>query len=173
MDRLPELSAQHQRAGIGRLHFRCSEPLGGHPGRTEGDLEREFLPCALGRIGQGLEQGQGRGEVGDCFGICGALQRLAPGAVQVLHRLRRVAAAAEMMRQLAAVLLEMGGEQGLDRLRRALMQCAAPLDQQRAVAHLLGQPMHEAVLHLRKCRLLVNELPACSRASRLFSMSSG
>ena len=157
--RFPELSTQRQRPGIGRLHFRGRVPLGGHPGRTERDLEREFLSCALGRVGQGPEQGQRRAQVRDRLGIGRALHRLAPGAVQVLHRLRYVAAAAEMMRQLVAVFFEPGAEQRLDRLGGAFMQCTAPLAQQRAVGHLLGQPMLEAVLHFRKRRLLVDELP--------------
>ncbi|MNO80545.1 hypothetical protein D3C76_717560 [compost metagenome] len=74
-----------------------------------------------------LEQFQRRAEVTHRIEMGGMLEGLLPGTVQVFHGLRDIAAQPVVVRQFAAVIRDAGGEQCLDGLRRALVQCATPL----------------------------------------------
>ncbi|MCY1499059.1 hypothetical protein D9M68_330640 [compost metagenome] len=132
-------------------------------------MEFQFLARSPGTIGQRCEQRQRHREVSDCLGIGRALHSQAPSAVQVFDRLGMIAALAEVIREFAAVFVELAIELGFDGPSRALVQRPAPLAQQRAVGDLLGQRVLEAVLHLRKRWLFVDEfsgLQSCQQGLR-------
>ncbi|MNT35492.1 hypothetical protein D3C72_1715220 [compost metagenome] len=61
-----------------------------------------------------------------------------------------------MVRQLAAMVLQLGGKQRFDGLCRAFMQFTALCHQQGVGGHLLGERMLEGILHLRESWPLMN-----------------
>jgi hypothetical protein len=102
----------------------------------------------------------------DRFLVSRALDRLLPRQVQVLDGFLRIATARVVMRQLAVVLVQGGTVEGFHGLRRALMDGFASLLQDRPVGHFLRQGMFEAILDLRKGRLLVEKFFALERGQQ-------
>ncbi|MCY1266954.1 hypothetical protein D9M70_153800 [compost metagenome] len=86
------------------------------------------------------------------------LNGLAPGAMQVLHRLGDVAAETVVMCQFAAVVSQVMPEEDLDGTACALMQRAALFREQRVACDFLGEGVLERILDFRECRPPVDKL---------------
>src|SRR6266542_532343 len=94
----------------------------------------------------------------DRFRIGRMLRSPLSSELRIFNRFLLVSTVAVMMGELSIVLRQPAAEQGLDRLRRAFVNCLPPLDEQRAVSHFLREGVLEGVFDLRVERLLVDEL---------------
>lgn len=76
--RLSHLLTQRVGPGIDLAHFRCREVLDRHQQLPQGELQREFVPGALGAVRQRCEQPEGFVDGGNRFVMGIALGRMFP-----------------------------------------------------------------------------------------------